>query len=393
MTNDLTGSGDTPYAAITLAMRAYLAKVNTEDGGACGRELELAAEDDGYAPARALEGTRKLVDAGQVLAMVGGLGTEAQQGVAVYLNDPNANGSKDDGVPDLFISSAWSGWSDTGQYPWTIGYIPDYFTDGVVLGRYVSSALGGQKVGIVYSDDAMGRDYLAGLEAGISDKSLLVSRQPFAPGAANVADPITRVKTDGAQIVMLAATPEASVLAINEAGVQTFAPRWLLSYTTAPSRLASALGGGTAADQLLVGFGKLDGAISTQYLLSPVEDEEQRTLAEHARIMQTYSGPAVSSLTVYGQSLAEVLVETVNRSCNNLTRQGLMEAAESLDGYASSLMRPGIAVKLGDADHRAIQSLQPVMIHADSTITAEGEVISAEDVPAPAVVVTPTPPG
>jgi hypothetical protein len=134
----------------------------------------------------------------------------------------------------------------------------------------------------------------------------------------------------------------------------------------------------------------LDGAVTTQYLLSPVEDEAAAPMLEHTRVMQTFEGPAVSSLSVYGQSLAEVIVEAIGRTCDNLTREGLMSGAESIGGFAPSLMWPGVEIHLGDTDHRAIQALQPVMIHADSTVTPEGDVISAEDVAAPAL--TPTPP-
>lgn len=390
MTNDLAGSGDTPYSAITLAMQAYFAKVNAEDDGVCERNLALATEDDGYSPAQALAQAKVLVETRGVLAMVGGLGTEAQQGVATYLNDPNADGDATDGVPDLFLSSSWSGWADTNRYPWTVGYIPDYFSDGVVLARYVNAAFPGQKVGIIYADDAMGRDYLAGMEAGVGDPALFVSKHAFPVGAANVVEQITLSRTEGAEIVMIAAAPEMTAIAINEAEVQDYHPRWLLSNTNAPSSLASHLGGGTTAEQLLSGFARLDGAVSTQYLLSPVENENDEALIEHGRIMQSYDGPSVSSLSVYGQSLAELVVETIGRTCHDLTRAGLMAAAESIGDYSSSLMWPGVSVNLGDADHRAIQSLQPIVIHADSTVTPEGEVISAEDVPAPAL--TPTPP-
>jgi ABC-type branched-subunit amino acid transport system substrate-binding protein len=393
MTNDLTGSGDTPYAAITLAMQAYFRKVNAEDDGVCGRDLVLAAEDDGYSPALALDKTKLLVEQTGVLAMVGGLGTEAHRGVAAYLNDPNADGNATDGVPDLFVSSAWSGWADVARYPWTIGYIPDYHTDGVVLGRYVSANLAAKKVGIIYSDDAMGKDYMNGLEAGLTDKAQLVARYPFPLDAATLVDQITRMKADGAEAVLIAATPDMTALAITEAETQQFTPRWLLSYTNAPSNLASRLGGGTTASQLLAGFQRLDGAVSTQYLLSPVEDEADEALVEHTRILQTYQGPAVSSLTVYGQSLAELIVEMLSRSCDNLTRAGIVEAAESIADYHSSLMWPGVNVDLSDADHRAIQSLQPVLIHADSTVTPAGDVIAADDVAAPSgVALTPTPP-
>ena len=234
---------------------------------------------------------------------------------------------------------------------------------------------------------------MSGLEAGLTDKTQLVARYAFPLGAANLVDQITRTKADGAEVVLIAATPDMTALAITEAETQQFAPRWLLSYTNAPSNLASRLGGGATPDQLLAGFQKLDGAVSTQYLLSPVEDEATAALVEHTRIMQTYQGPTVSSLTVYGQSLAELIVETLGRSCDNLTRAGIVEAAESITAYHSSLMWPGVNVDLGDADHRAIQSLQPVLIHADSTVTPDGDVISADDVAAPSVVpLTPTAP-
>jgi branched-chain amino acid transport system substrate-binding protein len=392
MTNDLAGTGDTPYVAISQAIQAYFAHVNAEDDGICGRNLVLATEDDGYSPAIALEKTKALVETTGVLAMVGGLGTEAQQGVAAYLNDPNADANTADGVPDLFLSSSWSGWADAGRYPWTIGYIADYFTDGVVLARYVNGALPGQKVGIIYSDDPMGKDYLAGMEAGIGDPALFVSKYAFPLEAANLVDQITRAKTDGAQVVMIAATPEMTALAISEAETQEFAPTWLLSNTNAPSNLASRLGGGTTADQLLAGFAKLDGAVSTQYLLSPIENEADPALIEHTRIMQSFQGPPVSSLSVYGQSLAELIVETLSRTCNDLTREGLMTAAESISEFSSTLMWPDVQANLSDTDHRAIQSLQPIVIHADSTVTPEGDVISAEDVPAPSVALTPTAP-
>jgi len=115
MTNDLTGSGDTPYAVITTAIQAYFAKVSTEDGGVCDRKLVLLAEDDRYTPEGALEGTKKLAEQDEVLAMIGGLGTAAHQPVAAYLNDPNADGNHSDGVPDLFVSTGWSGWGDVAK--------------------------------------------------------------------------------------------------------------------------------------------------------------------------------------------------------------------------------------------------------------------------------------
>jgi hypothetical protein len=90
----------------------------------------------------------------------------------------------------------------------------------------------------------------------------------------------------------------------------------------------------------------------------------------------------VSSLSVYGQSLGEMIVETVSRSCADLTREGLMAAAESIAEYHSPLMQPGVTVNLSDTDHRAIQALQPAIIHADSSVTSDGQLVVTEDVAA-----------
>jgi branched-chain amino acid transport system substrate-binding protein len=384
MTNDLAGTGDTPYAAITQAVQAYFRKTNAEDHGVCGRQLALTAEDDGYSPAAALEKTKTMVGANRVLAIIGGISTEEQIQVAPYLNDPNGDANTDDGVPDLFVLSGASAMSDVTRLPWTVDFAPDYVSDGAVLARWASANMAGKKLAVVYPDNDFGKDYLAGFVAGLTDRAQLAASNAYPADAANANDQITTVKNAGAEAVLIAAGPEITAAAIAFAGTQQFAPQWLLAYTNPPSTLASRLGGGSTPDQLLAGFGMLHGAITNSYLLSPVADQEAPAIIEHKRIMQTYQGPTPSSLSVYGQSLAEVAVAAVRASCADLTRPGLMRAAESLKGFHSSLMLDGIAVNLSDQDHRAVQSLQPVKVDADGTLVEQGAVISAEDIAAPA---------
>jgi len=94
--------------------------------------------------------------------------------------------------------------------------------------------------------------------------------------------------------------------------------------------------------------------------------------------METYQGPAVSSLSVYGQSLGELAVETLKRTCSDLSRPGLLRAAESVRGYSSSLMLPGIQVNLGPDQHRAIETLQLVQIRGDGSTAKLGGLVPAE---------------
>lgn len=398
MTNDLSGEGGTPYAAVTTAMLAYFAGVNEEQGGVCGRDLALVAADDHYTPATALAETKRLVEDEQALAIVGAQNTEAHKAVAVYLNDPNANKRPDDGIPDLFVSTGWSGWGDVEKYPWTIGFIPAYSSDASIIAEYINAHHEGQNVAVLYEDSEFGGDYLAGLEATIADGKLLASKVKYERPVAEVtptpsdAEPTDAAEASGpdvpalvdaltkskATVVVLASTPDVTAEVYRVSAEKKFAPQFIMSYVNTPSALAADIGGGTSADHLLSGFEALDGTITTEYLLNLVEDEGDPALAEHARLMETYDGPPVTTLSIYGQALAETVVETLSRACANLTRAGVLEAAESLSNFQPSLLLPGIEITLGPEDHRAIETLQPVRIEADGDLAPVGPPIAAE---------------
>jgi len=378
MTNDLSGSADTPYSTITAAIHAYFHKLNAEDGGVCGRRINLLAEDDHYTPQGALETTRKLVEQDQVLAMIGAVGTPVHTPVAAYLNDPNGDGNTADGIPDLFVSTGWSGWGDVAKYPWTIGYIPDYLTDAKVLARYLNDHLKGKKIGILAQNDQFGNDYLRGVQDAVDNKDLVVSSQRVDPSPDAIKAQLVAVGDIGAEAVVLALPPEVSANVFRIAEQDGYRPKWLVSYVNSPSALAREIGGGTLAEQLVKGFADLDGAISTEYLLSAIDDAETPPMREHRRIMETYGGPIVSTLTVYGQSLAEAVVETLKRSCESITREGVLHAAESIQHFHSSLMLKGVELNLGPKDHFAIQTLQPVEIQKDGTLKDLGDPVAVE---------------
>jgi ABC-type branched-subunit amino acid transport system substrate-binding protein len=378
MTNDLAGVGETPYGVVSVAIEAYFAKVNHEDDGVCRRDLVLVAKDDQYNPEQALLKTKELVEQDGVLAVIGGLGTAAQIAVANYLNDPNADGDKSDGVPDLFVSTGYSGWGDVALWPWTTGFIPDYQSDATVLARYINENLAGKKVGVLHQIDEFGLDYNAALNVALASPDLLVSAQPYDPAAPDVGPYITNFIEAEAEVIVLATTPEASAPAIAAAHAQGYLPQFLLSYVNSQTQLATLIGGGTAPDQLALGFRELTGAVSTNYLLSAIEDEDDPALVEHTRIMATFAGPPVSTLTIYAQSLAEGVVEALGRTCDKPNRAGLLEAAQSLRGFHPTMFWPGIEVNLGPDDHRAVQAMQVVTFAEDGTLTEVGTPVSVE---------------
>lgn len=375
--NDLAGTGGTPYGVITPAVKAYFEKVNKEDGGVCGRQINLLAEDDQYTPAVALEKAKKLVEQDQVFAIVGALGTGAHLAVVDYLNDPNGDGDTKDGVPDLFVSTGFSGWGDYKKWPWTIGYIPDYVSEAKVLAKYINDTFPGKKIGILYQNDAFGKDHLNGLKAALADPTLIVSEQSYEASATDISAQVLNIKDSGADIVYLASTPGFSVKFIVGAHTQGYNPQIVMSYVNAHTSVASLIGGGTQPDQLAKGFKELEGTISTNYLI-PATEATNPAIQTHKAIMEKYGGPPVSTLTVYGQSQAETVVEALKKACNKLDRKGLLEAAESIKGFAPSVALPGIKVDLGPNDHYAFQTLQVVQVQADGTLKNLGSPISVQ---------------
>ena len=375
-TNDLAGTGGTPYGVITTAIQAYFAKVNEEDGGVCGRDINLIAEDDQYAPALALEKTKKLVEQDQVLGIVSALGTGAHLGAVDYLNDPNGDGDTADGIPDMYVSTGFSGWGDYQKWPWTTGYIPDYVSDAKILAQYINDSHAGEKAGILYQNDPFGQDYLNSIQENLADPGLLVSKQSYEPGAPDVSGQILNIKNDGAEVVMLASVPNNTANAIISANTEGYKPQWVESYVNATTSVAAIIGGG--ADKIADGFALLAGAVVNNYILDAVGAAADPAMVEHKRIMETYSGPGVSTLSVYGQSLAELEVDTLSRACDNLTRRGLQDAVESTQGFHGTLMLTGVDVNLSPTDHYAIQALQPVRVEANGTLTPIGDVISVD---------------
>ena len=96
--------------------------------------------------------------------------------------------------------------------------------------------------------------------------------------------------------------------------------------------------------------------------------------------MGTYGGPPPNQLAVYGNSLADLAVESLNLACasGDMTRKGLMNAVESIDGYRSDLLLPGIEISVSPDDHAALQSLQPVTVAPDGSLEPLGDLVTAE---------------
>jgi len=334
----ISGALGAVYAMIPRATGAYFSYINDTQGGVCGRKIVYKVEDDNYDPAKGLEVTRKLVEQDKVLATIGNLGDLPHASAFDYLNDANA--------PDLLVSAgAHKYGADPQGHPWTVQMIPDYRMEATFFGQYISDNLPGKKVAVLYENQDFGIDGLAGVKEGLDEsKNRLVSEQPYEPTAIDIRSEVTNLKNAGAEVVVLYTTPGFTAQAVKDADRLGWRPQFLASYVN--------------SDEIIFQFADpklLEGLITFQiYKMAAWTDDP--AIAEHHEIMTKYNGPPAGNFTVYAQSLAELAVEVLGRTCDNLTREGLMDAIESIDGWRSDLLAEGIDVTISDTDHTALDA-------------------------------------
>ncbi|KPJ48957.1 MAG: hypothetical protein AMJ38_04245 [Dehalococcoidia bacterium DG_22] len=333
----LSGAMAAVYTTIPQATETYFNYINDTQGGVCGRKIVYKVEDNLDDPARAVEVVRKLVEEDEVFAMVGSLGDAPHPAVWDYLNENE--------VPDILVSvGAHMFGADPDEHPWTVQMIGSNFNEGLAFGQYISENLPSKKVAVLYPNLAMGTDCLEGVKQGLDpDKNEIVSEQSFEITAVSISSQVNNLKNSGAEVVVTNATPGFSAQAIKQADRLGWHPQWFLSYVS--------------ADEMMFQFVSpelLEGAISFQGIKLATWTDDP-AVAEHYRLMKEYGGPTPTNFTVYAQTVGEMAVEALSRTCDNLTREGLLDAVESLTDYHSDLFLDEVNISLSDTDHRVLE--------------------------------------
>src|ERR1700709_1297302 len=146
------------YASIGKTQAAYFKMIN-DQGGVNGRKINLIQYDDAYSPPKAVEQVRKLVEDDEVLLTFQIIGTPSNAAVQKYLNTKK--------VPQLFAATGASRFTDPKNFPWTMGFNPNYQTEGRIYAKYILKNYPDAKIGVLWQNDDLGRDYVTGLRSGL----------------------------------------------------------------------------------------------------------------------------------------------------------------------------------------------------------------------------------
>ncbi len=345
--NEILIGGTTPltgpaaaYASVARGAAAYFKYVNSR-GGVNKRKIKYVYKDDGYDPARTSEQTRELVQQDKVFAIFNSLGTEQNQATRPYLNAVK--------VPQLFVASGATTWgTDYKQFPWTIGYQPNYRAEGTIYGRYVAKTTPKARIGVLYQNDDYGKDLLKGLTNGLGKKGkLVVSKQSYEVTDDNVQSQVARLKAARVSTLMLFATPQFAIQSYVYAHKLGWKPK---VFVNAVSSASNIMGLST------VGAGKkqTEGSLSIVFLKDPTDAHWAKDpgIKLYSSIMKRFKGGRIKDVyAVYGMSAAHTFVEALKKAGKNPTRESIMRAALHLNIKNDPFLLPGITVKTGPGDH------------------------------------------
>ncbi len=329
------------YSSIGKSLAGYFTKINDE-GGVNGRMIKFISLDDGYNPARTVEQTRKLVEEEEVLMMFQPLGTPPNSAIHKYLNSKK--------VPHLFVATGATKWGDPKNFPYTMGWQPNYQSEAKIYAAHLLDTKPNGKVAILYQNDDYGKDYLKGFEDGLGDKakSMIVAKVSYEVTDPTVDSQMVSLKASGADVFFNITTPKFAAQAIKKAADLGWKPLHYLNNVS--STVGSVL--------VPAGLENGKGLITVGYIKDPTDPQFQKGKEwdDWLGFMKKYhaNGDLKDSFNVYGYTVGQTLVQVLKQSGDNLTRDNIMKQAASLDMTLPMLL-PGVNIKTGPDDFFPIE--------------------------------------
>jgi branched-chain amino acid transport system substrate-binding protein len=330
-------------AAYGLAQAAYFRMVN-DRGGINGRKVNFISLDNAFSPAKAFEQTRRMVEADEVLAIAGSIGTPTNAATQKYLNDR--------GVPNLFLTSGAERFNAPAAFPWIIPFYPTFVSRGVLFAKFVLRERANGRIAIQYENDDFGRDYLRGFERGLGDRAaeMIVRKASHELTEASIDAQILDFKSAGADVLIQFTQAKYSAQGIRVTSALGWHPLHIVAIGSAGSTFIPA---GAAISKGVVT------AIWERQPTDPAQAGESVVREYRAFAARYLPNVDLDNLSaVSGYDNAFMIQAVLTRCGDELTRENVLHHATSLNGVTPPMFLPGIGVHNSPSDYRAIHHLQ-----------------------------------
>ena len=352
------------YGVIGKTEEAYFRKINAE-GGINGRKISFVSYDDAYSPPKTVEQARKLVESDEVLVIFNPLGTPPNSAIQKYMNQKK--------VPQLFVATGATKWNDPQNFPWTMGWQPNYQSETTIYAKYILKNKPDAKIAVLYQNDDYGKDYLKGFKDGLGAKaaSMIVIEDSYEVSEPTIDSHIVRLKATGADVFINITTPKFAAQAIKKNAELGWKPLHFLNNVSAS--IGSVI--------KPAGFENAQDIISSQYFKDPTDAQWKTDEAMTAwnQFLDKYYPEAnrADASVMYAYIVSQGLVHVLKACGDNLTRENVMKQAASIKDYEPAGLLPGIKVNTSATDFAPLSQLQLIRFKGEHW-ERFGEILSGD---------------
>jgi branched-chain amino acid transport system substrate-binding protein len=352
------------YGVIGTTETKYFQKINAE-GGINGRKINFISYDDGYSPPKTVEQARKLVESDEVLFIFNSLGTPPNSAIQKYMNSKK--------VPQLFVATGATKWNDPKEFPWTMGWQPNYQSETQIYAKYILKEKPNAKIAVLYQNDDYGKDYLKGLKDGLGAKaaSMIIIEESYETSEPTIDSHIVKLKSTNADVFVNISTPKFAAQSIKKAAEIGWKPMHFLN------NVSASIGSVIAP----AGMENAQGIISSNYLKDPTDPQWKDDAGMKAwnEFLDKYFPEAnrADASIVYAYTVAQGIVHVLKACGDNLTRENIMKQAASIKDLELGGLLPGIKVNTSATDFAPLAQLRLMRFKGD-TWDLFGDIISAD---------------
>jgi branched-chain amino acid transport system substrate-binding protein len=352
------------YGVIGKTEEAYFRKINAE-GGINGRKINFVSYDDAYSPPKTVEQARKLVESDEVLLIFNSLGTAMNSAIQKYLNTKK--------IPQLFVATGATKWNDPKEFPWTMGWQPNYQSETQIYAKYILKEKPNARIAVLYQNDDYGKDYLKGLKDGLGAKaaSMIVAEDSYETSEPTIDTHIVKLKSSDAGVFINIASPKFAAQAIRKIAEIQWKPLQFLN------NVSNSIGGVITP----AGLENAQGIISSAYLKDPTDQQWTTDAGMKAwnEFLDTYFPDAnrTDASVIYGYTAAQTMVYVLKQCGDDLTRENVMKQAASIKDLELGGLLPGVKINTSATDFAPLSQLQLLKLKG-LTWERFGEIISAD---------------
>ena len=275
-------------------------------------------------------------------------------------------------VPQLFVATGATKWGDPQNFPWTMGWQPNYQSEGRIYAEYILKNYPNGKIAALWQNDDAGKDQMKGLRDGLGDKANMI----IADKSYEVARSHHRLADRGAEGFRRRYFHDLGGAEGRGAGD----PQGRRTRLEAGYFLGN-VSTSVATVMKPAGLENAKGIISTAYIKDPTDPlwKDDPGIKAWAAFMDKYfpDGDKTNNNNVYGYATAQTMVQVLKQCGDDLTRENVMKQAASLKDFTSDVLLPGITINTSPNDYFPIEQMQLMKFNGESW-ELFGDIIAGE---------------